>query len=495
MLLKELASLLVLSRVIGDGETEFTDVQIDSRKVGQGHLFICVPGFVADGHEFAPKAVQAGASALVTQRPLDLPVPQLVVPDTRFAMAVIAAHVFGYPSHGMNLIGITGTNGKTTTTYVLEHLLRERGFRTGLMGTIRMKYGDVTIEAERTTMEALDLQRSLRKMLDAGTEYAVMEVSSHALELGRVKGTRFRTAIFTNLTQDHLDFHESMEQYEAAKGLLFSRLGNTFSADPAQRQFAVLNADDPVSAHYAKLTSAQVITYGIDRDADVSAKDIRLTSGGTAFTLHTFAGSAEVVMRLVGKFNVYNALSAVAACLAEGIALHDIAASLGTVAGVDGRMERVDAGQPYLVLVDYAHTPDSLEKALTTIREFAQGSIITVFGCGGDRDRTKRPIMGRVAAEHSDCVIVTSDNPRSEDPHAILNDIVPGLRDAGLASEQYALVQDRRAAIQMAIDRAGPQDVVLIAGKGHETYQEINGVKYEFDDRREAEAAIRSRGR
>ncbi|KIL41746.1 UDP-N-acetylmuramoylalanyl-D-glutamate--2,6-diaminopimelate ligase [Gordoniibacillus kamchatkensis] len=495
MQLKELASLFVNSRIVGDGNTAFTDIQFDSRKVGPGHLFICVPGYVTDGHRYAPAALAAGASALVTERVLDLPAAQLVVPNARYAMAVIASHFFGYPSHGMQVIGVTGTKGKTTMTYLLERILADRGWKTGLMGTIRTTVGGVTVKAERTTQEAPDLQRNLRLMADAGTQYVVMEASSEALEQERVKGTKFRTAIFTNLTQDHLNFHHTMDNYRAAKGLLFSRLGNTFSAVPEERQYAVLNADDEASDYFARLTSAQVIRYGIDRPCDVRATSIRMTLGGTVFTVESFAGSAEFRMQLVGKFNVYNALGAIAACLAEGIALDDIKDSLERVQGVSGRMERVDAGQPYLVLVDYAHTPDSLEKALTTIGEFAAGQVITVFGCGGDRDRTKRPIMGRVAAQYSGYVYVTSDNPRSEDPEAILRDILPGLAEAGLPEDRYEAIADRKIAIQKAIDRAGPGDVVLIAGKGHETYQEIQGVKYDFDDRLVAEEAIRRRGR
>jgi UDP-N-acetylmuramoyl-L-alanyl-D-glutamate--2,6-diaminopimelate ligase len=492
MLLKELASLLTVSRIVGDGESAFTNVQFDSRKVRPGDLFICIPGHVADGHDFAPKAVASGAAALVVERPLELDAPQLVVPDARFAMALIANHVHGYPSLEMKVIGVTGTNGKTTTTSLIEAILSDLGCRTGLMGTIRMKFGDKAVEAERTTQEAVDLQRNLRRMREAGVDYCAMEVSSHALELGRVNGTRFRTAIFTNLTQDHLDYHKTMDNYKAAKGLLFSRLGNAYSSDPEERQFAVLNADDPASDTFARLTSAQVIRYGIDRPCDVRAANIRMTAAGTEFTVESFAGTEPFVMQLVGKFNIYNALGAIAACLVEGIPLAHIRESLAKVRVVDGRMERVDAGQPFLVLVDYAHTPDGLENALSTIKEFAEGKIITVFGCGGDRDRTKRPLMGKVAASFSDYIYVTSDNPRTEDPEAILRDVVPGIEEAGLPSERYELLADRRSAIQKAIDRAGPHDVVLIAGKGHETYQDIMGVKHDFDDRLEAEAAIRS---
>ncbi|MCD1261612.1 UDP-N-acetylmuramoyl-L-alanyl-D-glutamate--2,6-diaminopimelate ligase [Paenibacillus athensensis] len=490
MKLQELASSLLISRIHGDSGTEVTGIQFDSRMVRPGDLFLCIPGLVADGHDFAPKAVEAGAAALVTERVLALDVPQLVVKDARYAMAVLAAHFYGYPGQEMKMIGVTGTNGKTTSTYLIEKILSDQGFRTGMMGTIQMKIGDVYTEMERTTLEALDLQRHLRDMRDAGAEYCVMEVSSHALELGRVKGVHFRTGIFTNLTQDHLDYHGTMENYRAAKGLLFSRLGNDFHADPAKRQYAVLNADDPASELYARVTSAQVITYGIYNECDVRATDIHISAQGTRFRVVTFAGEAEFSMKLVGKFNVYNALGAIASTLAEGVPLDRIRHSLEGVTVVNGRMEVVDAGQPYLVLVDYAHTPDGLENALTTIRDFAEGQVYTVFGCGGDRDRTKRPLMGKVTATYSDYLFVTSDNPRTEDPAAILQDIVPGIVEAGLAPDRYELIVDRTEAIRKALAKAGPQDVVLIAGKGHETYQIIGKVKHDYDDRLVARAAI-----
>jgi UDP-N-acetylmuramoyl-L-alanyl-D-glutamate--2,6-diaminopimelate ligase len=320
-----------------------------------------------------------------------------------------------------------------------------------------------------------------------------MEVTSNGLDAGRVIGCRFRTGIFTNLTQDHLDYHETMDNYKAAKGLLFSRMGNSFSPDPDSVQYAVLNADDEASADFAKLTTAQVITYGINREADVRATNIRISAKGTSFFCTTFKGNAQIRMKLIGKFNVYNALGAIAATLLEGVTLEQIRHSLEEMTAVEGRMEVVDQGQQFLVLVDYAHTPDGLENALSAIKEFAQGKIITVFGCGGDRDRTKRPLMGKVAAAYSDYIFVTSDNPRTEDPEAILRDIEPGIREAGFARSLYELIPDRRLAIQRAIDLASPNDVVLIAGKGHETYQEIMGVKHDFDDRLVAKEAIRGR--
>lgn len=493
MKINELAGLFAVSRVIGDGNTDVTGVQTDSRLVNPGDLFICVRGLVVDGHHFAEKAVELGACALVVERELDLDVPMLVVKDCRAAMAVIANHFYGYPSEEMKVIGITGTNGKTTSAYLIEHLLANQGYRTGLMGTVQMKIGNETFGAKNTTQEALELQRNFRRMRDVETDYCVMEVSSHALDLGRVKGTRFRTALFTNLTQDHLDYHKTMEQYQAAKGLFFSRLGNVYNADPAKRSYAVLNADDPASEVFAKLTAAETITYGLSEKADVRAADIRITAKGTFFSLITFRGEADVQTRLIGKFNVYNVLGAVAVALLENIELDRIVQTLKATPPVEGRMETVDEGQDFLVLVDYAHTPDGLENALAAVKEVAEGKVITVFGCGGDRDRTKRPKMGMIAARYSDYVFVTSDNPRSEDPEAILRDIEPGVLDAGLRADRYEMIADRRTAIQKAIEKASPKDVVLIAGKGHETYQLIKGATLHFDDREEARAALRSR--
>jgi len=493
MKLEQAAGLFAVSRIVGNGDIVFTGVQTDSRQVQPGDLFICVRGLVVDGHRFAAKALEQGAAALVVEEELDLDVPMLVVKDTRMAMAVIANHFYQYPSRSMKVIGVTGTNGKTTSTYIIDKILSDQGSRTGLMGTVQMKIGEETFSTENTTQEALELQRNLSRMREVDTDYCIMEVSSHALDLGRVKGTRFRTALFTNLTQDHLDYHQTMENYRAAKGLFFSRLGNEFHGSPEERSFAVLNADDPASAYFAKQTAAEVVTYGIDNEADVRATDIRITAKGTSFELVSFAGRVQVELRLIGKFNVYNALGAVAVALLEGVSLENVRKSLEDMQPVEGRMETVDEAQDFLVLVDYAHTPDGLENALAAVKDVAEGRIVTVFGCGGDRDRGKRPKMGRIAARYSDYVFITSDNPRSEDPELILKDIEPGVLDAGYSPERYVMIADRRTAIQKAIEMASPKDVVLIAGKGHETYQLIKGATLHFDDREEARAALRSR--
>lgn len=491
MQLQQLAERLVTAKVIGSGETECTGIEIDSRKVGAGDLFICLPGFTVDGHDYAKQAEEKGAVALVVERELDTELPQLLVRDSRMAMAVLANVVFGEPSRKMRMIGVTGTNGKTTTTYLIEKIMADHGVKTGLIGTIQMRYDGETFPMSGTTPESLGLQRSLADMVERGVECCVMEVSSHALEQGRVKGTDYRTAVFTNLTQDHLDYHHTMEEYRAAKGLFFARLGNALPADLSERKYAVLNADDEASAEFAKVTAAEVVTYGVEADCDVRASQIKITAQGTFFHVETFRGSADIQLRMVGKFNVYNALAAISAALIEGVELADIKQSLESVAGVDGRVEAVDAGQPFAIIVDYAHTPDGLENVLRTVVEFAEKRVICVFGCGGDRDRTKRPIMGRIAVKYSDVTFVTSDNPRTEDPDAILRDIEAGLIEDGVDKNRYQLVVDRAEAIRLAVAEAQQGDVVLIAGKGHETYQLVGKQVLDFDDRIVAAEAVR----
>ncbi|MFD1955197.1 UDP-N-acetylmuramoyl-L-alanyl-D-glutamate--2,6-diaminopimelate ligase [Paenibacillus thailandensis] len=491
MQLGELSKLLITAKLYGDDKTSVTGVEVDSRKVKEGDLFICLPGHTVDGHDYAPQALERGAAAIVAERKLDLDVPQLIVASSRLAMAVIADHYYGHPSRHMKLIGVTGTNGKTTTTYLIERIMNDNGYPAGVIGTIEARYAGKTLPMSGTTPEALGLQQYLAEMKEAGTKAVAMEVSSHALEQGRVKGCRFRTAIFTNLTQDHLDYHQTMEKYAAAKELFFSRLGNEYASSPDERSYAVLNADDPVSEQFAKATAAEVLTYGIENGADVRAEHIRITSRGTSFTLRSFRGDAELTLQMVGKFNVYNALAAITAALIEGIPVERIKASLEAVSGVPGRVEPVNEGQPFAVIVDYAHTPDGLENVLKAVKELAPERLFCVFGCGGDRDRKKRPIMGRIAAQYADYVFVTSDNPRTEDPALILQDIKAGLAQDGVPEDRYELIVDRRSAIEKAIEKASPGDVVLIAGKGHETYQIIGTVTHPFDDRLVAKEAIR----
>ena len=493
MKLQELSQRLLVSRLIGDGDAEIADLEVDSRKTGAGALFFCLPGHTVDGHAFAAEAASRGAAALVAARELPVALPQLIVPNPRLALAVLADFFYGQPSRRLQPVGVTGTNGKTTTTYLLERIWADNGVAAGVIGTIETRYGGKRAAMSGTTPDALELQRVLAAMVAAGMDRCVMEVSSHALEQGRVKGIRFRTAVFTNLSQDHLDYHRTMEAYEAAKGLLFARLGNDYGLRSADRHCAVFNADDPAAERLARLTAAEVLTYGIDRPADLRATDLATTAAGTSFTLVTLHGERRVSLRMVGKFNVYNALAALAAAYCEGIPLAAAVASLEAVPGVPGRMEIVDEGQPYAVIVDYAHTPDGLDNVLRTVRGLAAGRVICVFGCGGDRDRSKRPKMGKIAASLADLLVVTSDNPRTEDPLAIMADIESGLREARLDPSRCVMLPDRREAIEKAVEMASPQDVVLIAGKGHETYQIIGGVAHAFDDRLAARAAIRSR--
>jgi len=492
MQLSELSGLMLTATMVGP-DIRIEGLETDSRKAKPGDAFICLPGHTVDGHDYAASAVERGAVALVAERRLPIDVPHIIVKDCRHAMAVMADHYYGHPSRRLAAIGVTGTNGKTTTTYLIERILQDGGRKPGVIGTIERRYDGRTFPMSGTTPEALELQRYLADMAEAGVTHCAMEVSSHALEQGRVKGTRFRTAVFTNLTQDHLDYHGTMERYRAAKELLFARLGNEYALDAADRSYAVVNRDDEASPFFIRASAAEVITYGIDNEADVRATDIRITARGTSFRVATFAGSCGIELRMVGKFNVYNALAALAAALIEGVPLAIAKASLEAIPGVPGRVEAVDAGQPFAVVVDYAHTPDGLDNVLRAVKEFAEKRIICVFGCGGDRDRTKRPIMGRIAAEHADFVIVTSDNPRTEDPLAILSDIEAGLTAAGVPAERYVLLADRRTAIEKAVEMASPGDVVLIAGKGHETYQIIGKDTFDFDDRLAAEQAIRRR--
>ncbi|WP_461201725.1 UDP-N-acetylmuramoyl-L-alanyl-D-glutamate--2,6-diaminopimelate ligase [Anoxybacillus sp. TBDG-1] len=462
-----------------------TSIDMDSREVQQGSLFVCIKGFTVDGHDFAEQAVARGAVAVVAEKPLTLPVPVICVNDSRRALAVLADVFYGQPTHHLHLIGVTGTNGKTTTTHFIERICRHAGKKTGLIGTINMKIGDETYDVKNTTPESLVLQNMFRKMVDADVDIVAMEVSSHALHMGRVHGCDFDVAVFTNLTQDHLDYHQTMEHYRWSKGLLFAQLGNRF--DHQRPKFAVLNADDAASEEYKKSTAATVVTYGIHHKSDIMAKHIDITTSGTTFQLVTPIETVQVKTKLIGMFNVYNLLAAVGACLVSNIPLRTIVEAIADIEGVPGRFEVVDVGQPFTVIVDYAHTPDGLENVLQTIQQFAKKRIFVVVGCGGDRDRTKRPLMAQIAVKYSDVPIFTSDNPRSEDPMTILNDMKQGV------TEDVVCIVDRKEAITYAIEQAETDDVVLIAGKGHETYQIIGKDVLYFDDRVVAREAIQRR--
>jgi UDP-N-acetylmuramoyl-L-alanyl-D-glutamate--2,6-diaminopimelate ligase len=465
---------------------DISSIENDNRKVNKGSLFICLKGYTVDGHDFAKSAVDNGAVAIIAERKLDLQVPVVVVKDTFKAMAVIADAFYGQPSQKLHLIGITGTNGKTTTSHLIEKIFADQQRKTGLIGTMYTKIGEEKVENKNTTPDSLTLQKTFRTMLDKNVEMAVMEVSSHALDLGRVHGTDFDVAIFTNLSQDHLDYHETMEEYKRAKGLLFSQLGNRFNI--SHPKYAIFNSDDLTYHDYKKMTAAHIVTYGIDTEADIKATHIKMTPEGTAFDINIQGQAYPITIQLAGKFNVYNVLASIAAALVSNISLTDIISSLEKIEGVPGRFELVKAGQDFSVIVDYAHTPEALENVLKTIKQFADKEIFTVIGCGGDRDKTKRPLMAQIACLYSTIPIFTSDNPRSENPISILKDM-----EEGVYGQSYHSIVDRKQAIKYAIERARQGDVILIAGKGHETYQTVGGQNFDFDDRQVAKEAIEER--
>jgi len=448
-----------------------TGVAYRSDRVVPGDAFFCISGFTHDGHDFAPDAVARGASAVVVARPMQgVDAPQAVVPDVRRALALASGVAAGSPSAKMDVIGITGTNGKTTTTYLVEAILRAAGVRTGIIGTVETRIGDERLPAQRTTPESADLQSLLANMLARGVHGVAMEVSSHAIDLHRVDGVRFAVAAFTNLTQDHLDYHNTIEEYWSVKRRLFTEMAPRAS---------VVNVDDPYGRELAEALG-DALTVGRAVDAAVRAMEVQLRHDGTSFTLATPVGSVPVHLPLAGSYNVSNALVAAGCALALGVPLETIAEGLAAAPQVPGRLERIDAGQPFSVLVDYAHTPDSLSKALGAARRFTDGRVITVFGCGGDRDPDKRPMMGRAAGEAADLAIVTSDNPRSEDPVSIILQVEDGLKEV---AADYEVEVDRRRAIRRAVALACPGDTVLIAGKGHEDYQIFADRTIHFDDR------------
>ncbi len=471
---------MTLRELLGDGpDVVVTGLAFDNRLVEPGTLFFCVPGFTRDGHDFAPDAVARGAAALVVQRPLALGVPEVLVDDVRAAMARAAARFYGDPTRTLRIVGVTGTNGKTTTAFLTRALLEAAGVQCGLLGTVKSVVGGAERPVVRTTPEAFDLQRSFREMLDAGDRACAMEISSHALELRRADAIHVAAAIFTNLSQDHLDFHPTMEEYFEAKRRLF--------ASPLTA-LRIANADD---AHGLRLIAEfpDTLTFAIAREADYRAVDVRTDATGCDFTALTPDGSFAARVPLPGRFNVLNALAAWAGARAVGVPAERLAGALAGAATAPGRFQPVDAGQPFSVVVDYAHKPDALEQVLRAARELASGRLIVVVGAGGDRDRGKRPLMGEIAARLADVALITSDNPRSEDPEAIIDEIL-----AGVPADPHAAVErdaDRRASIFRAISLARPGDAVVIAGKGHEHGQEFADGRIEpFDDAAVAREAL-----
>jgi UDP-N-acetylmuramoyl-L-alanyl-D-glutamate--2,6-diaminopimelate ligase len=481
MILADLLARLPGAEVHADPNLEVAGVTYDSRRAQPGSVFVAIRGLAVDGNQFVDAARRKGAAVVVSEAAPPPGVPWVRVKDARAALALVSAAALGDPARSLQLVGVTGTNGKTTTAYLIDAALRAQGHRVGLIGTVQYRIGDRLSEAVRTTPESSDLQALFREMVDAGCSHAVLEVSSHSLELKRVHGCAFQVAVFTNLTRDHLDFHGDMDRYFAAKRRLFDTLLR-------EDGHAILNADDDRTPEIAAVSRGRVWTYALDRPADLRARDVSLSLEGTRFHVDSPAGSFEIRTPLIGRFNVSNLLGAFGASLALGIPAETAIRGLSSLRGVPGRLERVDAGQDFTVVVDYAHTDDALKNLLETVRELGPRRIIAVFGCGGDRDRSKRPLMGAVASRLSDVVVVTSDNPRSEPPEAILEEIQRGMSARG-KSERHVIV-DRREAIARALELAGPGDAVVIAGKGHETYQVLRDRTIPFDDRQVARQVL-----
>ena len=477
MKLKELLQGIHVLESNVDFEMNIDAVAYDSRKVTEGSLFVAITGFASDGNRFIPMALEKGAAVVVTAKKPAQDVPYVLVESDRYALAMIGTNFYGHPAKSMTMIGVTGTNGKTSVTLLLKHVLEKTlGAKVGLIGTMENLVGDEVIPTERTTPESFELQGLFARMRDAGCTHVVMEVSSHALTLDRVGGVHFNVAAFTNLTEDHLDFHKTMEAYCDAKAELFGRCDS-----------AVINADDPYAPNMMAKASCPVTTYSL-KEGVLQAENLQLHAEGISFDAVMNNETTAVSLGIPGKFTVYNALAVLGIADALHIKMGDAAAALATAKGVKGRIEVVPTpSTPYSVLIDYAHTPDGLENVLTAVKGFCKGRVIAVFGCGGDRDPIKRPIMGRIGVTESDFAIITSDNPRTEDPMAIIEDILKGVSEE---MGDYIVVPERRNAIRYAMDIAKKDDIIILAGKGHETYQEICGVKYHLDEREEVAAHL-----
>ena len=486
MLLKQILQQLADATVEGPVDREISGITYDSRRVTPGMVFVAMPGRTTDGHEFIGTAIERGASAVICERTRAFPsrATRICVPDTREALAQAAISFYEHPSKKLKVIGVTGTNGKTTVAFMVKAMLEASGIKTGLMGTVRYEIGDRVIPAQRTTPESLEVQQMMAQMLKANCEACVMEVSSHALEQKRVLGVEFDVGIFTNLTRDHLDYHGTMENYFAAKQKLFTAL-----AGGAKRGAAVINIDDTFGARLASVSRVEVqLTYGMQRTARLRATKIELNADGSRFVVEAPERKFALRLPLIGRHNIYNALAAVGAGLALKLDVVKIQAALNALPPVPGRLEAVHCGQPFGVFVDYAHTDDALKNVLTTLREITKGRVLLAFGCGGNRDAGKRSKMGKVAAELADFTLITSDNPRKETPARIAAQIEEGYRS--IRTDAYAVELDRRRAIQQILAKAEPGDTVLLAGKGHETYQEFEDTVVPFDDRLHAQEAL-----
>jgi len=506
MELKRLIEGVKIKKIAGSAQKEIEGIAYHSKQIGKGFLFAAIRGMEVDGHRFIEEAVQRGAEVVVSEEEREVSNRTLIlVPNSRRALAKIASNFYGDPSSRLKLIGITGTNGKTTTTYLLESIFRKAGYAAGVIGTINYRFGQKTTPAPNTTPESLDLQRILQEMLNGGTSHVTMEVSSHGLDLDRVFGCQFDAAVFTNLTSEHLDYHKTLEQYFESKKRLFSE---SLLESRKERRFAVTNLDDPRGEKIVKGIDLPVFRYGMSPPCDITADQVTSSFEGLSCRIRTPQGSLSVRSKLIGDFNIYNILAAVSVGIGMGLPLETLKEGVEGLEGVSGRFEKVENAKGLHVIVDYAHTHDALERVLSGLKGIVEngtggrGKMITVFGCGGDRDRTKRPLMGKVAGQYSDLAILTSDNPRTEDPLAIMEEVEKGLESLPLkewradeikfwrSKKGYLKVPDRREAIRMAIGLAQPSDAVLIAGKGHEDYQIIGKKKFAFDDRIEARKAL-----
>lgn len=461
-----------LIEITSGADMEISQLTADSRAKCKNGLFFCIRGARVDAHDFAPQALANGCTALVVERKLDLPCPQIVVSDVRAAMTRIASAFNGHPERRMRLIGVTGTKGKTTTTFLLKSIFEAAGMRCGIIGTTGCIAGSTKLPSRLTTPDPIEMFEILRIMADAGVQVVCMEVSAHALHLRKLVGVSFEAAAYTNLSQDHLDFFGSMENYFAAKRLLFSQ---------GLARNAAVNVDEETAQELVQDVSCPLMTYGISSKADLFARDIEITESGVSFTLNLRNLHTERIhLLLTGMFNVYNALAAAACALILGVTMADVKKGLESIVSVPGRVEMLETSTPYRMILDYSHSPDALENILKTVREFCRGRLILVFGCGGDRDKGKRPIMGEIAGKLADYSILTSDNPRYEDPMTILDAIEKGIKPTGA---NYEIIENRREAIRQAMEMAVGGDIVVLAGKGHETYQEICGVKHPFDEK------------
>ncbi|MCX7746962.1 MAG: UDP-N-acetylmuramoyl-L-alanyl-D-glutamate--2,6-diaminopimelate ligase [Clostridia bacterium] len=470
MLLKELLEDLQRIETKGDLNIDIKGIAYDSRKVAANFLFVCIEGFKVDGHQFINTAIENGARALLVQKAVEVPegITVVTLEDTRFALSYVSDKYFGHPSGKFNLVGVTGTKGKTTTTYMIKSVLEEEKQKVGLIGTIVNSIGNEIIPAERTTPESYDLQALFSEMVEKKVESVVMEVSSHALELHRVSCGEYDIGIFTNLSRDHLDFHETFENYLNAKIKLFGMCKK-----------GLVNIDSQYGEEVIRKAKCEVFTYGIEKDADIKATNIKTHPNSVEFYIATPWGNGEIKVNIPGIFTVYNALSAIGVCLLMGVPMDVIKKGMLGVK-VPGRSEVIDTGRDFTIIIDYAHSPDSLENILTTVKNYAPGRVVSVFGCGGDRDRTKRPIMGEISGKIADYTVITSDNPRTEDPVSILKDIEEGIKKT---KGEYTVITDRREAIKSSIVNAKPKDIIVLAGKGHETYQIFKDKTIHFDER------------